>query len=46
MRSQFAAGKFEGGSVEGICAISDFLARHFPAAGDGLNELPDKPIVL
>ncbi len=46
MRSQFATGNFASGSADGICAISDLLARHFPATGDNPNELPDKPIVL
>ncbi|OFZ97910.1 MAG: hypothetical protein A3H35_03835 [Betaproteobacteria bacterium RIFCSPLOWO2_02_FULL_62_17] len=46
MRSRFAAGDFEGGSVEGILAVSDLLAQHFPASGENRNELPDKPIVL
>jgi uncharacterized membrane protein len=46
MRSRFAAGDFEGGSVAGIRAISDLLAEHFPATGENRNELPDKPVVL
>jgi len=46
MRSQFALGKFESGSVEGIRAISDLLAQHFRATGENQNELPDKPVIL
>ena len=46
IRSRFAHGKFESGCIEGIGAISDLLARHFPASGENPNELPDKPVVL
>ena len=46
MRSQFAAGDFESGSGGGVRAISDLLARHFPATGENPNELPDQPVIL
>ena len=46
MRAHFGAGNFEGGSVEGIRAISDLLAQHFPAARGNANELSDRPVVL
>ena len=32
-REHFAAGRFEQGAVEGVTAVSDILARHFPADG-------------
>ena len=46
LRERFARGAFEQGSVEGVRAISDLLARHFPAQGDNANELSDRPVVL
>lgn len=46
MRQRFAAGEFEAGAVQGVRAISDILAAHFPPAGVNPNELPDKPVVL
>jgi uncharacterized membrane protein len=46
MREAYARGDYECGSVEGIGAIGEVLARHFPAAASGRNELPDDPIVL
>lgn len=47
MQQRFAAGQFEQGAVEGVNAVGDVLARHFPADGSAkTNELPDRPIVL
>lgn len=42
------AGEFEAGVIEGIEALSDLIARHFPRQpGDGdANELPDDPHLL
>ena len=46
MEAQFAQGRFEAGSMEGIAAISHMLMQHFPrVSGDG-NELPDRPVLL
>ncbi len=40
----------EGRYVEGICqglgAIHDLIAQHFPATQAGRNELPDRPVLL
>ena len=44
METLFRAGDFERGAVEGIAAVSQLIARHFPASDR--NELPDKPVVL
>jgi uncharacterized membrane protein len=47
MQQRFAAGEFERGAVEGVGAVNDILARHFPADGaPRANELPDRPVVL
>jgi uncharacterized membrane protein len=47
MQQRFAAGEFERGAVEGIAAVSELLAQHFPA-GEGVrgNELSDRPVLL
>jgi uncharacterized membrane protein len=34
------------GALTGIRAVSDLLARHFPASGPSRGEQPDRPVVL
>ena len=46
METAFKRARYEQGVVSGIQAVTQHLARHFPAAGSGRNELPDKPVVL
>jgi len=46
MQRAYARGEFEAGSVEGVAAVGALLARHFPAAPGGRNELPDAPALL
>jgi uncharacterized membrane protein len=47
MQAHFAIGEFERGAVEGVTAVSDILARHFPLDGTArVNELPDRPVLL
>ena len=46
METDFRAGDFERGAVNGIEAVSRELAKHFPPHGRGPNELPDKPVVM
>lgn len=47
MQQRFAAGEFERGAIEGVRAVNDILARHFPADGEPrANELSDRPVVL
>jgi uncharacterized membrane protein len=46
MEAEFKAGHFEHGVIEGIEAVSQQLAKHFPAHGAGRNELPDAPVVI
>ncbi len=47
MQREFAAGRYEAGTLTGLAAVSDLLALHFPA-GDAANpnELPDAPLKL
>ena len=42
----FAEGRFEEGSIAGVRAASELLARHFPALGEDRNELPDRPVLI
>lgn len=47
MRGHFARGEFEAGSLEGIAAVSELMAAHFPAVpGRRRDELPDRPVFL
>jgi uncharacterized membrane protein len=46
MEADFRAGNFAGGVVNGIQAVSQQLAAHFPKHGAGPNELPDAPVVI
>ncbi len=46
MESAFGEGRFEEGAVAGIEAVSALLARHFPRAAAGGNELSDQPVIL
>ena len=46
MEAEFRSGNFEGGVLKGIAAATQLLAKHFPAAGQRPNELPDRPVVL
>jgi uncharacterized membrane protein len=45
MEEHFRARRFAEGSLAGIRAVSDLLARHFPAAGPRRNELDDRPVM-
>jgi uncharacterized membrane protein len=46
MEIDFKAGNFESGVIRGIEAVSRQLAIYFPKHGDGVNELPDAPVVI
>mgnify|MGYP003337627676 FL=1 len=46
METALKQGNYEDGVVSGIQAVTQHLIKHFPAAGDDRNELPDKPVVL
>jgi uncharacterized membrane protein len=47
MEAHFRAGRFEAGALAGVSAVSELLARHFPAAAarESTNELRDRPSV-
>jgi len=47
MQQEFAAARYEAGTLSGLAAVSDLLAQNFPAKpGDNPNELPDAPVVV
>ena len=46
MEVAFRGSEYEKGVIAGIEAVTGHLARHFPAAGSGRNELPDRAVVL
>jgi uncharacterized membrane protein len=46
MEAAFKQSDYEGGVVAGVQAVTRHLAMHFPADGQGENELPDAPVVL
>lgn len=46
MEAAFRQGRYEEGALEGIRAVTRLLAEHFPAGGQRINELPDRPVVL
>lgn len=46
MEIAFRKAKYQEGVVSGIESAAQYLAKHFPAYGDRVNELPDKPVVL
>jgi uncharacterized membrane protein len=50
MEEHFRAGRFQIGSVAGVDAIGNLLARHFPhdaaKSGQPRNQLPDRPALL
>lgn len=46
METAFRHGDFLSGVLAGIEAITELLARHFPARGGQRDELPDRPITL
>jgi uncharacterized membrane protein len=46
MQNRFAAKEFERGAIDGVSAVSDLLAQHFPPVSGKTNELPDRPVLL
>src|SRR5271168_727748 len=50
MEEHFRAGRFEQGSIAGVEAVGNLLARHFPAPSgteaQSTNQLPDRPALL
>lgn len=46
MSVAFKAGDFETGALDGIQAVHDILAEHFPTGDHNPNELPDEPVLI
>ncbi len=46
MEVAFGAGRYEEGTLTALDRISVLACRHFPARGDGRNELPDPTVLL
>jgi uncharacterized membrane protein len=46
MEAAFRQSNYEEGVVAGVQAVTRHLTAHFPAKGQGQNELPDAPVVL
>lgn len=46
MEADFRRGAYEAGVRQGIRAIGELLARHFPRPADDRNELPDRPTLI
>jgi uncharacterized membrane protein len=46
MEAAFREGRFEEGVLAGIRSVGKHLVQHYPHAGEKLNELPDRPVLL
>lgn len=46
MEAAFKQANYEEGMLSGIQAVTQHLVEHFPAVGDGQNDLLDKPVML
>lgn len=46
METAFHDGRFREGAIAGVRAISQVLARHFPAHGPNPDELPNAVIII
>lgn len=46
IEAAFKQGLFEEGVIQGIRAVGQHLSTHYPASGQKINELPDKPVLL
>jgi hypothetical protein len=46
MERAFKAGQYQQGALDALAAVTQILAREFPARAVNPNELPDKPAVL
>jgi uncharacterized membrane protein len=46
MEQHFARGEYEQGAIDGLQAVSELLAQHFPDGSDNPNELPNRPVVM
>jgi uncharacterized membrane protein len=46
MQEAFRVRQFKAGSLEGVAAVNELLAKHFPPNQNNPNELPNRPVVL
>lgn len=46
MTQGFKRGEFHDSTLAAIRQVNELLRKHFPAEGEAVNELPDRPIVL
>jgi TPM domain len=46
MQEAFRARQFRAGALEGVAAVNELLARHFPPRRSNPDELPNQPVVL
>ena len=46
MEAEFRDGRFEQGVLAGIEAVATQLSGHFPPSAGGVNELPDRPLLM
>ena len=46
MEAAFRNGKYEEGVLAGIHSVGRHLAQHYPRAGEKVNELPDRPVLM
>lgn len=46
MEAALREGRFEEGVLAGIRSVGKHLIQHYPHAGEKLNELPDRPVLL
>jgi uncharacterized membrane protein len=46
INAHFRAGRHEAGALAAVNGVNDLLVRHFPDAGEGRNQIPDRPIMM
>jgi uncharacterized membrane protein len=46
MEAEFRAGRFREGSVAGVAAVGELLAKRFPPGTNDRDELPNQPALL
>jgi len=46
MRPLFSEGEYRAGAMRGIDRVTELMSQHFPPDPAGVNELPNKPVLL
>ena len=46
MDAHLRDGRYETGALAGVKGVAELLTRHFPDAGEGRNQIPDRPIMM